>query len=105
LKLVYSIAEFRSVARFAPDQAATPASVQPQRDENPERRRRTVNLFHKNDTSSTVISYTLDLAGGAVVQLSTPQRRRSVGIDPFEEHDFLAYLHYAHQRFIELGVR
>ncbi len=104
----YAVPEFRAVERFKPGAGAVPYAMQPkptaERPVDPDVARRTIYTFHKNQTASTVISYTMDPSGG-ILQLSTPKHRRSIKLDLWEELDFLEYLAMAHRVFTLMGKR
>jgi hypothetical protein len=86
-----------------------PFVIQPkptaERPVDPDVARRTIHLFHKNDRSSTIITYCMDPDGSAILQLSKPGMKRSIKLDCFEEFDFLAYLANAHRLFTLTGKR
>lgn len=108
LWLRYGITEYRAVERFKPGAGAVPGVCQPkstaERPVDPDVARRTIHMFHKNATASTVISYTMDATGG-ILQLSKPGARRSIKLDLFEELDWLTYLAHAHHMFTLTGKR
>ncbi len=106
--LRYGITEYRAVERFKPGSGKVPYVCQPkptaERPVDPDVARRTITMFHKNATSSTVITYCMDETGG-ILQLSTPKSRRSIKLDLFEEFDMLTYLEHAHRMFTITGKR